>query len=94
MSFERVPLDSFKDAFSTAIGICHTPVVPFIDITDPYYRNAELSSVALGGSICSVSDEFFAEANHLLLVEVSTHPDQTALLCAYANPVSCSLRQA
>ncbi|TFK54159.1 allantoicase [Heliocybe sulcata] len=29
----------------------------------------ELSSVALGGRIVSVSDEFFAEAHHLLLVE-------------------------
>ncbi|KAI0790792.1 galactose-binding domain-like protein [Abortiporus biennis] len=29
----------------------------------------ELSSVALGGTICSVSDEFFAEAFHLLQVE-------------------------
>ncbi|KAF7790336.1 hypothetical protein EIP86_001291 [Pleurotus ostreatoroseus] len=48
MSFERIPLDKFKDTFSTAI---------------------ELSSVALGGAICSVSDEFFAEAHHLLLVE-------------------------
>ncbi len=31
----------------------------------------ELSSVALGGRIVAVSDEFFAEAFHLLLVEVS-----------------------
>ena len=30
----------------------------------------EVSSVALGGQIVSVSDEFFAEAFHLLLVEV------------------------
>ena len=34
-------------------------------------KRLELSSVALGGQICSVSDEFFAEAHHLLLVEVS-----------------------
>ena len=32
---------------------------------------AELSSVALDGRIVAVSDEFFAEAFHLLLVEVS-----------------------
>jgi allantoicase len=31
----------------------------------------ELSSVALGGKVVSVSDEFFAEAFHLILVEVS-----------------------
>ena len=31
----------------------------------------EISSVALGGRVLSVSDDFFAEAYHLLLVEVS-----------------------
>ena len=34
----------------------------------------ELSSVALGGKIVNVSDEFFAAAFHLLLVEVSPFP--------------------
>lgn len=29
-----------------------------------------MSSVALGGQVTSVSDDFFAEAYHLLLVEV------------------------
>ena len=29
-----------------------------------------MSSVALGGKVTSVSDDFFAEAYHLLLVEV------------------------
>lgn len=48
MSYNRIPLDDFKDPFSTSI---------------------ELSSVALGGHVVSVSDEFFAEAFHLLLVE-------------------------
>ncbi|KAH9858744.1 allantoicase [Lenzites betulinus] len=48
MSYTQIPLEKFKDTFSTAI---------------------ELSSVALGGQIISVSDEFFAEAFHLLLVE-------------------------
>ncbi|KAI0328606.1 allantoicase [Cubamyces sp. BRFM 1775] len=48
MSYAQIPLDHFKDTFSTAI---------------------ELSSVALGGKVVSVSDEFFAEAFHLLLVE-------------------------
>jgi len=32
--------------------------------------NVELSSVAIGGRIVSVSDEFFAEAYHLIEVEV------------------------
>jgi hypothetical protein len=31
----------------------------------------ELSSIALGGKAVSVSDEFFAEASHLILVEVN-----------------------
>ncbi|KAI0358415.1 allantoicase [Trametes cingulata] len=48
MTYTQVPLENFKDTFSTAI---------------------ELSSVALGGQIIAVSDEFFAEAFHLLLVE-------------------------
>jgi allantoicase len=33
----------------------------------------ELSSVALGGRIVAVSDEFFVEAFHLLLVEVCSN---------------------
>ncbi|KAI0743487.1 Allantoicase [Daedaleopsis nitida] len=48
MNYTRIPLDQFKDTFSTTI---------------------ELSSVALGGKVTSVSDDFFAEAFHLLLVE-------------------------
>ncbi|OSD06855.1 allantoicase [Trametes coccinea BRFM310] len=48
MTYTPIPLDKFKETFSTDI---------------------ELSSVALGGQIVSVSDEFFAEAFHLLLVE-------------------------
>jgi len=36
-----------------------------------HYDVLELSSVALGGKIVSVSDEFFAEAFNLLKVEVS-----------------------
>ncbi|KAI9442507.1 galactose-binding domain-like protein [Lactarius indigo] len=39
-------------------------------ITSPFTAaETELSSVSLGGSVISVSDEFFAEASHLLLVE-------------------------
>jgi len=37
------------------------------------YPISELSSVALGGRIVAVSDEFFAEAFHLLQVEVCLH---------------------
>lgn len=36
------------------------------------WSNPELSSVALGGKVVKVSDEFFAEAFHLLEVEVSS----------------------
>ncbi|KAI0695454.1 galactose-binding domain-like protein [Cytidiella melzeri] len=34
-----------------------------------FSTSIELSSVALGGTICAVSDEFFADARNLLLVE-------------------------
>ncbi|KAE9411273.1 allantoicase [Gymnopus androsaceus JB14] len=40
-----------------------------IKLDDAFSGSTELSSVALGGRVLSVSDEFFAEAFHLLLVE-------------------------
>ncbi|KAL0956407.1 hypothetical protein HGRIS_002554 [Hohenbuehelia grisea] len=39
------------------------------EFRDKFSATTELSSVALGGRIVDVSDEFFAEAFHLLLVE-------------------------
>jgi len=39
------------------------------DFEKEFSTLTELSSVALGGRIVAVSDEFFAEAFHLLLVE-------------------------
>lgn len=33
--------------------------------------NAEISSEAVGGKVLSVSDEFFVEAFHLLMVQVN-----------------------
>ena len=42
-----------------------------LDLTER--KPTELSSVALGGTVTSVSDEFFAEAFHLLLVEVRSY---------------------
>ncbi|KAI0305441.1 Allantoicase [Multifurca ochricompacta] len=36
---------------------------------NPFTTEIELSSVVLGGSVVSISDEFFAEAFHLLLTE-------------------------
>ena len=68
MSFERVSLDKFAETFSTTIGTCVTRVFPESPADNT--ARAELSSVALGGQVCSVSDEFFAEAYQLLLVEV------------------------
>ena len=41
---------------------------------DSVFIGLELSSVALGGKVVNVSDEFFAAAFHLLLVEVSLFP--------------------
>jgi hypothetical protein len=43
----------------------------------------ELSSVAFGGKVISVSDELFAEAFHLILVEVS--------FCMKIHLISCSI---
>ncbi|CAL1707370.1 unnamed protein product [Somion occarium] len=43
--------------------------IPLEQFPETFGTTIELSSVALGGSIVAVSDEFFAEAFHLLLVE-------------------------
>ncbi|KAF9501861.1 allantoicase [Pleurotus eryngii] len=43
--------------------------IPFEAFADEFSATTELSSVALGGQVISVSDEFFADAFHLLLVE-------------------------
>jgi hypothetical protein len=43
----------------------------------------ELSIVALGGKIVSVSDEFFAEAFHLILVEVSSYSVASFDFCSF-----------
>lgn len=54
----------------------------------------ELSSVALGGSVASVSDEFFAEAFHLLLVQVSRSfllRNTRSLIDCFATPLSLRL---
>ncbi len=73
MSYNRIPLDDFKDPFSTSIGKSDNRSQPRVPLKPVRFRrtnNPELSSVALGGHVVSVSDEFFAEAFHLLLVEV------------------------
>ncbi|KAL0578745.1 Allantoicase [Marasmius crinis-equi] len=44
-------------------------VVPLDNFPQVFAATTELSSCALGGRVISVSDEFFAEAFHLLLVE-------------------------
>lgn len=67
MSYQPIPLDAFADTFGNTTG----ELRPFH--RQPFLKIAllELSSVALGGKIVNVSDEFFAAACHLLLVEVS-----------------------
>lgn len=67
MGYTRIPLDKFTETFSTATGTTISRIADRAQLT----VNQELSSVALGGQIISVSDEFFAEAFNLLLVEVS-----------------------
>jgi allantoicase len=76
MTFERISLDKYSEAFLNTTGKT---------LDDRYLRSdhcQELSSVTLGGKVISVSDEFFAEAFHLILVEVS--------FCAKISPTSCS----
>jgi allantoicase len=43
--------------------------IPLEAFHKTFKSNTELSSVALGGKVVKVSDEFFAEAFHLLEVE-------------------------
>jgi len=45
----------------------------------------ELSRIALGGKIVSVSDEFFAEASHLILVEASGPYKHSRLAYLYGS---------
>jgi allantoicase len=69
MSYQRIPLEDFEAAFAATTGDDQ----PFlVHRSLPHVSASELSSVALGGKIISVSDEFFAKAYHLLLVEVRT----------------------
>ncbi|KAG2119497.1 allantoicase [Suillus discolor] len=44
-------------------------VVPLEDFSKEFGSTTELSSVSIGGQVVNVSDEFFAEAYQLLLVE-------------------------
>lgn len=69
-SFEQIPLEDFTKAFSSTIGA----YVGLSKPERPLTSHLELSSVAIGGQVVSVSDEFFAEAFHLLLVEVICTP--------------------
>ncbi|KZP34222.1 Allantoicase [Athelia psychrophila] len=45
--------------------------IPLEQFSDNFLGAVELSSVALGGKIISLSDEFFAEASHLIQVEAA-----------------------
>jgi hypothetical protein len=68
-SFTPVPLDHFDSVFGSLIG-APLPRPLRLAAADPAYP-PELSSVALGGSITGVSDDFFADAINLLSVHVS-----------------------
>ena len=67
-----IPLDKFKEELSLYTGL-----IPYRLLYTPHWLTLlpppELSSVALGAKISSVSDEFFAEAFNLLKVEVIYH---------------------
>jgi hypothetical protein len=62
-----VALDEFSQTFSGYIGDSCDALS--LSLADRLWVQ-EISSVALGGRVIAVSDEFFAEAFHLLLVEV------------------------
>lgn len=73
-SFIPLPIQDFARLSSAATGAlsifradldCRNQPPKF-----PLFTSTEISSVALGGRVLSVSDDFFAEAFHLLLVEV------------------------
>ena len=49
----------------------------------------ELSSASLGGSVVSVSDDFFAEVSHLLLTEVT---GRHVLSCTDLAYLPCTAR--
>jgi hypothetical protein len=69
VSYEPVALDDFGREFLTSIGELTLRLC--VRVSSEISRSAELSSVSLGGRVIDVSDDFFAEAFHLLLVEVS-----------------------
>ena len=69
MSYQNIPLDAFATTFGQTTGERRLSSPGFF--ADSVFIGLELSSVALGGKVVNVSDEFFAAAFHLLLVEVS-----------------------
>ncbi|KAG8213580.1 galactose-binding domain-like protein [Butyriboletus roseoflavus] len=75
MSYQRVLLDAFPTTFgqatgeSRAVSLSRPTLLSLISFLFYFICLSELSSVALGGKIINVSDEFFAAAFHLLLVE-------------------------
>ena len=72
MAFKRISLDKYSEAFPDATGEDTLSAHCRLSLTGTS-STKELSSIALGGKVVSVSDEFFAEAFHLILVEVSSY---------------------
>jgi hypothetical protein len=69
MSYIPIPLVDFTKSFASTIGTHF--FFPFLLLLALIlFDHKELSSVALSGRVLSVSDEFFAKAYQLLLVEV------------------------
>jgi allantoicase len=67
--FDHLPIQEFARLSSAATGESHSSSFGYL-LSKLTCLFAEISSVALGGRVLSVSDDFFAEAYHLLLVEV------------------------
>ncbi|KAG8800263.1 Allantoicase, partial [Serendipita sp. 399] len=73
-SFNHLAIHDFARLSSAATGqpLASTSTNPSSQQSDSsavFFLFTEISSVALGGRVLSVSDDFFAEAFHLLLVE-------------------------
>jgi allantoicase len=66
MAYESIPLEAFHESFKFNTGVYYICSL----FNGPH--TTVLSSVALGAKVVKVSDEFFAEAFHLLKVEVSS----------------------
>lgn len=88
LKYTVVPLDDFQPklgAAGTGPTIRALSVSPAPHLTTSTFIHIELSSVALGGKVVAVSDDFFADVSNLLKVEVTFHTLATDPTLAYLS---------